>query len=902
MPSTRIDRIDGLSTSVAVKAPVVAVSTANLTLYGLQTVGGVALAADDRVLVKDQTDATENGIWVASETDWARAEDFDGNRDVVKGTLVITADPGDPTFYQVTTVGPIIIGTTELAFEEVTGATGSAGDDGLSVAELIIYIRSATYPDLPVGGSYDFDSKVLTAPTSWSSTVPEGGSPLYTSRAVASIQGVSGVDSTLTWSAPVETLVNGQSLDIIFKRSATQPTTPDPSLTTPATWYTNVGDVPASSDLLWSSIGTRLNADENWVWQTPIQVEGDVGAPAVLYYIKAISGTAIKNGTGTLTVEAHKLEGGTDTILSSGTIKLYVGSTEVTVANGYATGSDGYTGVFDAGDINNSVVVTLKDGAAGDPLDTITLVDIADGSSGTGTDSVYGYIETDGSIAWVRASDGSTWTPSDTTRKVDCTFIQAAAEVARVAWLITRAADGTMTGASTTHTGGDLNSGRVTVTEIGEGTSVFTIQFTYSYLGDESQVIETFYTSKSGTDGNTGERGPGMFEVAVGSSGTGYSIGSADASLWNGGTLTDLVAQEAAAYIIGASSNGYIEPRDALTIYEAGVQAATRVYLGPRTTNYASVVAGDWSSKVAQAIDGSLIVNGTISADKITVGTLSAIKADLGTITGGTITLNSSGYIRSGQTDYNVGSGFFLGRSGGTTKFSIGTAGGAGLTWDGTTLRVSNIEITGGYLRNTVLGPSSARVGTSDSGHSAPFNAYDMASYDTESSQAIYLEVGPFLAPDEGSAIYDRKRVAFRKSDFILQCNWSCNTNTVPCYVQVAYKVSGSWGAWTTLATVNVKGDNRGSAHANLRYTSTDATSWEEIKFRTYTGNSNCFAAALRVDCLNTEESANTAGSTGYKNGSGTSISPATSVMGTGPTPPTWTWQPTWDIDPYLEP
>ena len=58
--STSADRIDGLTTSVAIKAPVKVASTADLTLSGTQTIDGVAVVVDDRVLVKNQTDDTEN--------------------------------------------------------------------------------------------------------------------------------------------------------------------------------------------------------------------------------------------------------------------------------------------------------------------------------------------------------------------------------------------------------------------------------------------------------------------------------------------------------------------------------------------------------------------------------------------------------------------------------------------------------------------------------------------------------------------------------------------------------------------------------------------------------------------------------------------------------------------------
>lgn len=117
MPATSTDRLNGITTSVAVKPPCRTVSTANLTLAALQTVNGVTLVEGDRVLVKDQTDATENGIYNASTSDWVRAADFDGNRDVVRGTLVIVdAGASSGVLYRVVTANPITIGTSEITF------------------------------------------------------------------------------------------------------------------------------------------------------------------------------------------------------------------------------------------------------------------------------------------------------------------------------------------------------------------------------------------------------------------------------------------------------------------------------------------------------------------------------------------------------------------------------------------------------------------------------------------------------------------------------------------------------------------------------------------------------------------------------------------------------------------
>jgi len=62
-----------------------------------------------------------------------------------------------------------------------------------------------------------------------------------------------------------------------------------------------------------------------------------------------------------------------------------------------------------------------------------------------------------------------------------------------------------------------------------------------------------------------------------------------------------------------------------------------------------------------------------------------SITATEGTIIG-SLVIGSDGHIRSGQTDYDTGTGWWIGNDGGTPKFSIGDSVGNKLTWDGESL------------------------------------------------------------------------------------------------------------------------------------------------------------------------------------------------------------------------
>lgn len=122
--SSTVDRLDGVNEGIAVKAPCRIGTTANITLSGLQTIDGVLTVADDRVLVKNQTDAIENGIYDASSGTWTRSLDANGNRDLVEGTRVVVTNGTTliRTTWEITSDNPIVIDTDEIAFTQIAGS------------------------------------------------------------------------------------------------------------------------------------------------------------------------------------------------------------------------------------------------------------------------------------------------------------------------------------------------------------------------------------------------------------------------------------------------------------------------------------------------------------------------------------------------------------------------------------------------------------------------------------------------------------------------------------------------------------------------------------------------------------------------------------------------------------
>lgn len=103
---------------LAIKAPVRVATTAAITLSGLQTIDGIALADGDRVLVKDQADQRTNGLYNAATGLWQRTIDATSNDQWANGVLVLAAEGATnaDAIFVCTAADPVELGTTALTF------------------------------------------------------------------------------------------------------------------------------------------------------------------------------------------------------------------------------------------------------------------------------------------------------------------------------------------------------------------------------------------------------------------------------------------------------------------------------------------------------------------------------------------------------------------------------------------------------------------------------------------------------------------------------------------------------------------------------------------------------------------------------------------------------------------
>lgn len=107
----------GVGETMTTPLGVLAATTGPIDLEGEQHVDYVALGAGDRVLVKDQSDASENGLYVVAADAWERTGD------VLEHGLVVHAYGGAANAradFLLTTPDPIDVGTTAITFVRIT--------------------------------------------------------------------------------------------------------------------------------------------------------------------------------------------------------------------------------------------------------------------------------------------------------------------------------------------------------------------------------------------------------------------------------------------------------------------------------------------------------------------------------------------------------------------------------------------------------------------------------------------------------------------------------------------------------------------------------------------------------------------------------------------------------------
>ena len=309
--------VDSLSNGLDVKASVRAATTANITLSNTQTIDGVALSVGDRVLVKNQTTGSQNGIYVVASGAWTRATDFDNSPDVEvsPGTFFFVeegttqADNG----YVVSNDTAITIGTTAITFSQFSGAgqiTAGAGltksGNTLDVVGTADRITVAT-DSVDIASTYVGQTSITTLGTigtgTWQGTV------------VAGQYGGTGVNN----SGKTITLGGNLTTSGAFATTLTATATTSVTLPTTGTLATLAGTESLSNKTITSSSfsGTTIagsglatftnTTDASAVGTAAVVLSGGLSVAKTMYIGLNITGA----GAATSTLDGFNIDGGT---------------------------------------------------------------------------------------------------------------------------------------------------------------------------------------------------------------------------------------------------------------------------------------------------------------------------------------------------------------------------------------------------------------------------------------------------------------------------------------------------------------------------------------------------------------------------------------------------------------
>jgi len=138
--------VDASRTGLDAKESVRVATTGAITLSATQTIDGVSVIAGNRVLVKNQSPATANGIYVVAAGSWTRATDADSNTEVTPGmfTFVEEGTVNGLTGWVLSSTGATTLGTTNLTFNQFSGAGSLTAGAGLTQSGTTFNVGAGT--------------------------------------------------------------------------------------------------------------------------------------------------------------------------------------------------------------------------------------------------------------------------------------------------------------------------------------------------------------------------------------------------------------------------------------------------------------------------------------------------------------------------------------------------------------------------------------------------------------------------------------------------------------------------------------------------------------------------------------------------------------------------------------
>ena len=134
--------VDAAVTGLSWKNAAAAATTANITLSGTQTIDGYAALIGDRILVKNQTNGIENGIYVVSAGAWSRSTDADTGIELDHATIFVEhGTTQGTTGWTVNNTSTPVLGTDIISLIQFNGASNINAGNGITKSGNVISVN-----------------------------------------------------------------------------------------------------------------------------------------------------------------------------------------------------------------------------------------------------------------------------------------------------------------------------------------------------------------------------------------------------------------------------------------------------------------------------------------------------------------------------------------------------------------------------------------------------------------------------------------------------------------------------------------------------------------------------------------------------------------------------------------
>jgi hypothetical protein len=277
----------GLSTKTAVRVA----TTANITLSGTQTIDGVSVIAGDRVLVKNQTTTTQNGVYDVAAGAWARSTDSDAGTELVNAFYFVQSGTTlQATGWVQSTPGPITLGSTSIVFSQFSGAADYTAGAGLTKTGLTFDVGTASAARIVVNAdNIDLATTGVSAGTFTKVTLDTYGRA--TAATSATTSDIAEGSNLYYLDARAQAAVTGGASSIVTSNlTASRALVSDGSgkVGVSAVTSTELGYLTGVSSAIQSQLNTKQPLDA-----TLTALAGAVTAPDTMIYFTGLDTTAV---------------------------------------------------------------------------------------------------------------------------------------------------------------------------------------------------------------------------------------------------------------------------------------------------------------------------------------------------------------------------------------------------------------------------------------------------------------------------------------------------------------------------------------------------------------------------------------------------------------------------------